>query len=1030
MPQLTRFALRRPVSLVMALASVLVLGLLSFGRIPLAFLPQVDFPFIGIVVPYPGGIPEQTEREIARPIEEIVATLGGIRGVESYSDEDQAFVGVEFDWGRDVNMLRLEVQEKVDLARAQLPSDVREIFLFTFNSSEIPIVEGRISAKGRSLKDSWDLIEAHIVQPLQSVPGVANVQIDGVSPTVGAIYLRLDRIQEYGVDVSRLFRELSAANVNLTVGRITDRGLRYDVRAVSGVRNMDELGELPIDERGLRLADVAELVYAAPAPSYGRRLNGEFAIAFWLQKSSGYNTVEVARRVEAKLDEIRQDPALQGVDCFSFFNQAEQITNSLDGLWSAGIVGSLLSMAVLWIFLRNVPLTLLISLSIPFSILGTGIWLSLTGRSLNVLTMMGLMLGIGMLVDNAVVVLESIHRRRSLGASPVRAALRGTKDVARAVTASTLTTVIVFAPIIVTRGDELAVWLGTVGMSISVTIVASLLVSLTVIPSFSMRLERTEGMDRETPWMTRLRERYLRMLRWTTLEHPRVTGFAIVPGVLVATVLLAKVTGFKPDVGSDAGIRNERLRIAFHYTGSVDKDTSDGYVQAVEEYLEGRRGELGLKDIYSFWGPDAAGMSLFFEQGELSEDFLKEMRKDLRENLPKQAGVEYRFGDEEGNDTGAKRFQLTVFGEDMETLEPLVNEAKRRLARVDGISDVLSDLDEGAKEIEVAVDRERASRHGVRAQDVSQVLALTYRGMNLPRLNTGDKEIDLQISLLPDDTESIENLRSLMVAAHDEQPVLLGQVADLNFVQSPRTVYRENGKTGVAIRGTWDGERMDDGLDKVRNVMDQIEMPFGYSWNFGSEIRRAEEQNSEMGVNLLLALFCVFVVMASLFESLVAPALVMACVPFSFLGVVLLMMLTGTPFNIMAFIGMVILIGVIVNNGIVLVDHVTHHRRLGRGLDDAIVAGCSERLRPILMTAGTTIVGLLPLALSGAHMVEAKYYPMARALIGGLLSGTFLTLVVLPTYYRLVHVWLSDLKGAVAHAKAARRGAVAPAGDL
>ena len=1027
--RLTRFALRRPVSLVMTLASVLVLGLLSFGRLPLAFLPQVEFPFIGIVVPYPGGIPEQTEREIARPIEEIVATLGGLRGVESNSDEDQAFVGVEFDWGRDVNLLRLEVQEKVDQARAQLPSDVRDIFLFTFNSSEIPIVEGRISSKGRDLSDSWDLIETHIVQPLQSVPGVANVQIDGVSPTIGAIYLRLDKIKEFNVDVSRLFRELSAANINLTVGRITDHGLRYDVRAVSGVSGMQELGELPIDERGLRLSDVAELVYAAPAPSYGRRLNGEFAIAFWLQKASGYNTVEVARGVEAKLQEIRLDPALQGVDCFSFFNQAEQITNSLHGLWNAGITGSLLSMTVLWLFLRNIPLTLLISLSIPLSILGTGIWLSLTGRTLNVLTMMGLMLGIGMLVDNAVVVLESIHRRRSLGASPARAALRGTGDVGRAVIASTLTTVIVFAPIIVTAGNELAVWLGTVGLSISVTIVASLLVSLTVIPAFSVRFERTEAMDREAPWLAKLRARYLRMLTWTTLKRPRITGFVIVPGVLVLTIALAVITGFKPDVEGERGVRNERLRIEFHYTGAVDKRTSDAYVQRVEGYLEGRREELGLRDVYSFWGPDRAGMSLFFTQGDLSEEFLKKIREDLRKNLPKQAGVEYRFGDEKGNDSGAKRFAVTLFGEDTETLTPLVAEAKRRLDAVDGISDVASDLDEGAKEIQVAVDRDRAARHGVRAQDISQVLTLTYRGMNLPRLNTGTKEIDLQISLLPDDTESIENLSSLMVSSKDGQPVLLGQVADLNFVQSPRSIYRENGKTGVAIRGTWDGERMDEGLEKVEGVMKGMELPFGYSWNFGSEIRRAQEQNNEMGINLLLALFCVFVVMASLFESLVAPALVMACVPFSFLGVAWLMMATRTPFNIMAFIGMVILIGVIVNNGIVLVDHITHHRRSGKSLDDAIVAGCSERLRPILMTAGTTIVGLLPLAASGAHMVDAKYYPMARALIGGLLSGTFLTLVVLPTYYRMAHMWLADVQGAVAQKRIARRAQVAT-GDL
>jgi HAE1 family hydrophobic/amphiphilic exporter-1 len=290
--------------------------------------------------------------------------------------------------------------------------------------------------------------------------------------------------------------------------------------------------------------------------------------------------------------------------------------------------------------------------------------------------------------------------------------------------------------------------------------------------------------------------------------------------------------------------------------------------------------------------------------------------------------------------------------------------------------------------------------------------------MWLPRLNTGTKEIDLSISLLPEDAESIENLKTTLIAVENGQPILLGQVADLSFERSPQRIFRQDRRTGVAVHGSWEGERLDEGLEKIASVMNQIDLPFGYAWTFGSEIRRAQEQNDEMGVNLLLALLCVFFVMASLFESLVQPGIVMGCVPFASLGVVWLMMLTGTPFNIMAFIGMVILIGIVVNNGIVLIDHVTQHRRLGKSLEDAILAGCADRMRPILMTAGTTILGLLPLAMSGAHMANAQYYPMARAIIGGLLSSTFLTLIVLPTYYRLVNGWVAKVRSVIAGAEA------------
>ncbi len=772
---------------------------------------------------------------------------------------------------------------------------------------------------------------------------------------------------------------------------------------------------------------MAELVYAAPPTSYGRRLNGEFAIAFNIRKASGYNTVEVCRAVERKLEEINLDPSLAGIYAFTFFNQADQITNSLHGLWKAGLFGSALAMIVLFVFLRKVGLTLLVSLSIPLSILGTGIFLYLTGGSLNILTMMGLMLGIGMLVDNAVVVLESINRRRNLGASPAQAALRGTKDVARAIVASTLTTVIVFAPIIVTRGDQLAIWLGQVGIAISVTIVCSLIVSLTIIPSLSVFLSKRETGDGEAAWIEALRGRYRRLLGWTTIRHPYVTGALIVPGALVLTGVLMGITGFKPDVGGEEGIRQERLSIELEYSGPVDKRTSSDYVAKVEEYLEGRREELGLRDLYCYYQADYAGISLMFEDDVLSPEFLTELRDDLRENLPVQAGAEYRFGDEEGNDAGARRFGVTLHGEDTELLNGLVAEARRRLAGIDGVSDISSDVDRGRPEIQVVVDPDRAGRYGVRASEISQVLGLTYRGTRLPSLHTGDKEIDLTISLLPEDTESIENLATLTVAIEEGRPVHLGQIADFRFVRSPQQIRREDQRTGVTLRGSWDGERLDEGLEKIEAVMNEMEMPFGYSWNFGESIRRSREQQSEMAMNLILALFCVFFVMASLFESLVHPGIVMGCVPFALLGVFWLMMATGTPFNMMAMIGIVILIGIVVNNGIVLVDHVNQHRRMGRSMDDAILVGCGERLRPILMTAGTTILGLLPLAVfKDTHVGDAQYYPMARAIIGGLLSSTLLTLIVMPTYYRIVNRWVDNMKAIRAARRTPRLSGIEP----
>jgi len=322
-----------------------------------------------------------------------------------------------------------------------------------------------------------------------------------------------------------------------------------------------------------------------------------------------------------------------------------------------------------------------------------------------------------------------------------------------------------------------------------------------------------------------------------------------------------------------------------------------------------------------------------------------------------------------------------------------------------------SDNENGRSEIRIKVNADQAGRFGISPASISQVMNLTYRGVRLPRLRTGDKEIDLIVSLWPEDTESLENLGLLTVGGTGDTDVLLNQVAEFEFGKSPERIFRRDQRTSVSITGTWEGEKLDDALAQIAPLMDNLNLPFGYSWNYGSEIIQAQQQQNEMAMNMILALACVFFVMASLFESLLYPLVVMATVPFASLGVFWLMMLTGTPFNMMAMIGIVILIGVVVNNGIVLIDHITSLRKSGLSLDDAIRQGGADRLRPILMTAGTTIIGLAPLAISkGANLSGAEYYPMARAISGGLASSTLLTLLVLPTYYRLATSWASNLE--------------------
>ena len=1014
---ITRFTLTRPVTTSMVGLTLLVLGALSFARLKIDFLPQVDFPFIGVLVPYPNGVPEQIERDIAKPVEEILATLGNVDEIFSESDARGCFIGVTFDFGRPVDVLRLEVKEKLDHVRRDLPEDVREVFLLTFDSNDIPVLEGRISARSRDLAASYELLERKVIRPLERIDGVGRVQVDGIAPREVSIDLEMEAIKAHNVDVGRLFQILERNNVNVSVGKVTSGGLRYDMRALGALTETDQLRDLWIGD-GVRLGDVAEIVEREPEQTYYRRLNGESAVAFIIQKASGANVVDLSRAVNRELERINADPALEGIDVVLFFDQAESIVESLNGLLGSGVMGSLLAIGILYFFLRHVRTTLIISIAIPVSVIATSVFLYLTHRTLNVLTMMGLMLAVGMLVDNAIVVLEAIYRHQLRGARGAAAALAGSHEVGRAVVASTLTSVIVFAPIVLGGGDELIVWLREVGVTISVTLLFSLLVSLTLVPMLTARLAPPKEGE-PSRLVGRLLDRYLRTLEWTTFRHPRLTGLVIAPGVFVLSLLLAAATGVKPEPDTERGIRQERLRIEMRFSDNVNLYRADEYTRALESFLLPRTDSLGVANVYSFYQDNRAETTLFFNHS-LTEKDMKRLRKWLRDHLPEMAGVRYELGEEEGANQGAKRIEVSIFGEDSELLRELANEAKRRIALVPGLADVRTNSERGSEEIQVVVDREKASRHGVNPGIVAGVLDLTFRGTRLRDLQAADREVPMTIQLDRDDRRNIENLSTLTVGGFGDLPVILEQVARFEFAKSPMAVRRQQQRTAANVTAVYEGEKFNDALDQVRRTMDSFAMPAGYSWSFGREYQQSREQQNDMLINILLAQACVYFVMAALFESLLHPLVIMLCIPFAAVGVIWLLALTNTPLNIMAMIGLVILIGVVVNNGIVLLDHVNTFRRRGASLREAIVEGARERFRPILMTAATTILGLLPLAVGDTAMARAQYYPMARALIGGLASSTLLTLVLLPTYYVLAERVLVRVRQAWA------RSAVSP----
>lgn len=1005
---LPRLAVRRPITTAMMLLSILLFGAIATQRLPVAYLPEVDIPFIAVEIPMPNSNPAQVEREVVKPVEEILATLEGVQRMRSRSSADGGFVDLRFEWGYDLDIVRMQVSEKVDQIKPELPDTIGDVRIFSFSSTDIPVVQGRISSPGVDLSENYDLLESRVLNRIRRVPGVARVDLDGVEPREIFIDLALDKIKLHSVEVEQLIGRIQGSSANLVLGEVSHGGLRYTARVLGSFETVKELQELVIDPRGLRLGDVAEVTYEEPPIRYGRHLNHQDAIALEVFKESTANTVEVVRAVETVINQdIAEDPLLQGIDLFMWENQGDQISNSLNGLTKAGLYGALLALIVLYVFLRNIGTTLTVSLSIPFSIIAACGAMFFLGKTLNILSMMGLMLGVGMLVDNAIVVLEAIDRKKRTEADPKVAAYEGAKSVGMAVIASTVTSLIVFLPLIVGSRTQLSTWLGEMGVTISLALICSLFSSLTLIPLMASRLLRKQ--TKPVEGVTVLENAYVKALDWT-LRRP-VATFFILLAVFIGGIIVPTAGGLlKTDQFS--GQVNERLYIDYEFSDFVYKSEAERVVTRLEQYLEEHREEFLIDSIYSYYASNEAGTTLTLARKDLDDEQVKELRGKIRDGFPEIPGVRPFFYEDDDNGGGSTYFSVNIFGQDSGVLAGLAAEAERRLETVGGVQDISSTLGKSRKEIQVSMDREKAARLNLSAQDVASTFSFVLGSFRLPRFSDGDKEVETWMALRLEDRQDQADLKELQFREIEGRPVLLGDIATFEVVDKPEEIRRENRKVQVALRATYEGEDWDGAREEIASLMDAFSFPGGYSWSWSSRLIEQDEQAAQMGVNFILALILVMLVLASLFESLAQPCAIVSSIFFAAPGAFWLLIATDTSFNLMSQIGCLILMGIVVNNGIVLLDHMNQLRARGLDRREAALQAGRDRMRPILMTASTTIVGLVPLAFGGSKVGGLFYYPLAVTVVGGLMSSAVLTLLALP-YINMVMegiaAWLKRL---------------------
>jgi HAE1 family hydrophobic/amphiphilic exporter-1 len=1019
---ISKFSIHKPITTLVFLASIIVLGVISTSRMKLAYFPDIEFPGIFIQVPYPNSSPQQIEKNIIKPIEEALSTLSSIKKMESTATADEGHIQLQFDWGVKLDIVRTEVAEKIELIRKDLPPDVEHINVLNFNSSDIPVVQARISAPGIDLAANYDLLEKRIKMPIERLPGVARVELNGVLPKALWVDLILNKLVEHKINVGEIAEGLQKSNSNLSVGKIRGKDSVITVRSLGTFEDLDAVSNFPVNSTGLKLKDIAEIKYAEPAVEFGRHLNHSYAVALEVFKEPTANAVETATAVTQKVNEFDKDPYLKGINLFVWQDQAKEIRDGLKGITDAGMWGGMFAIMILFVFLRRFDTTLIVSLAIPISILCGATILYYLGHTFNLLSMMGLMLAVGMLVDNAIVVLESIYKCRQEGMDKITASEKGAKIVELAVTASTVCTIIVFLPLIVGKKTEMTTFLSEIGIAITSTLICSFIISLTLIPLATSRFLRDKKAE-DPFWIRWMKKHYATVLNWT-FSH-RVWAFVLVIAMLASTVLPFKL-GLQ--TGTFAGGKNRRMFLNYDFSDFMYKGDVEKIVTQVEGFLDKNQKDWPLESIYSYFADSEAKTVITLKKEDVMDDEAKTIRKKIRDKLPRFGGVKIFFEDEDQQSGGTSTyFSIYLYGEELETLKSLARDAEKKLTHIKGIEDLRLDAKAGRREVQMVLNRDKAIQYGITPRELSQITLFALGGQRLRRYTTPEKEIDMILGLRREDSENIEDLKNLEVQT-SSGPIALRSIVDFRIVEGQTEITRLDRKNNIRLKATYEGKSFDDVRKQISAMMDDMNLPAGYTWSFDERVQQNDQESKQMIINFLLALALVYIVMASLFESLIHPLAIIMAIPFAMVGVFWFLFITATPFNLMAQIGLLILMGVVVNNGIVLIDRVHQHRKNGLPREAAILRACDDRIRPILMTAGCTILGMVPMAVGSGGIFGGYYYPLARAVIGGLTASTILTLVVLPYCYTLFdnfavwlrRIWLvSDQGAAVAEASAA-----------
>ena len=1004
----SRAAIRRPVTVAMAFVGLAIVGGFAGLRMSVEQFPEEEKPYVGLGINYPSTSAQEIERNVTRPVEEILSTMGGIDEMFTNTRTGFVWVGLELDEDADSAAKGVEAKELVESIRHRLPDDIRHIQLRAQDEGSEPILSFVIAAPDIDQQDAWRLFDARVRTVLERVPGVNTVHLFGAAQRYVRIALQPGRLDAHGLDVVDVQRRLQAENFHLSAGSIDQARLETQVRPLGRFDGLQDIVDLPLGA-GVKLGDVADVSYVPRDEADQRRLNGEEALGVSVYKKPEANLVSVAAAAQQVMDGVRDDPQLAGVKFLTVSDRSEAVVEALVDLFQNGLLGGVLSALVLFAFIRRLLPTLLIAATVPMALVATLGAMYFAGLTLNVLSLVGLMLAVGLLVDNSVVVTESIAlQRRAKRLTPYQAADRGVTDVGMAITAGTLTTIVVFVPAVFTDTVESSTVMTNVALPLCTSIAASLLVATTLIPALLARLPTAAREPRH-----RLFERVADIYQRLILHVLRHRFLALLPALLLAGAGWFAYTqlevNMRPEQDSDS------LQLRFWVRGTIALERMEAIVDDVEARLLAARDELGIGDISTTFDSDRG--DVFMQMREDGRYAAAVVRERILDTMPEVPNVRFYFrskGRWSKSRDGDGGMGVRLIGDSTAALLEISEDVIAVLESLPILANVHTQSSSSRQDLAVVLKAEQAGRLGVSAMQVGRSVSVALGGTQLRRgLDQGGWEDAIQLELADRKDIRIDDLRRLPIALADGDSVPLQSVASLEFRPALRGVRRSNRETTLTVEFSLDGAPPLVARQQVEAAMRNFSLPPGYRWEMGSDFDKEAEQFREMLLLIGAAILLVYMLMAALFESVLFPSVVLFAIVYSAVGVMLFLWVTATPLTMMAMIGMVLLAGIVVNNGIVLLNRVFQLQRQGTSREDAIVQAGRDRLRPIVMTACTTVVGLLPLAVGDVRVGGSgdSYMPLARAIIGGLAFASLVTLLLTP----LLFVHFDNLKrGAVA----------------